>query len=65
MKKGGARRPAEPQRKKQLERNDEMTKRLMMLAMLAVALGARAETETVGDYTRTYQISGDTAEIVA
>ena len=40
-----------------------MTKRLMMLAMLAVALGARAETETVGDYTWTYRINGDTAEI--
>ena len=38
-----------PSRKRnQLERNDEMTKKLMMLAMLAVAFGAWAETETVG-----------------
>ena len=41
-----------------------MTKKLMMLAAaVAVALGARAATETVGDYTWTYRINGDTAEI--
>ena len=38
-----------------------MTKKLTMLAMLAAAFGAWAETETVGDYTWTYSISGDTA----
>ena len=50
-----------------------MTKKLMMsvgtairnLALLvsfAVAFGAWAATETVGGYTWTYQINGDTAE---
>ena len=42
-----------------------MTKKLMMLAAAAAAaLGAWAETETVGGYTWTYCINGDTAEIV-
>ena len=41
-----------------------MTRKLMMLAAaVAVACGARAETETVGGYTWTYRINGDTAEI--
>ena len=41
-----------------------MNKKLMMLVTaLAVAFGARAETETVGGYTWTYHINGDTAEI--
>ena len=40
-----------------------MTKKLMMMvATLAAALGAWAEMETVGDYTWTYWIDGDTAE---
>ena len=40
-----------------------MTKRLMMLAVAAaVAFGAWADTETVGGYTWTYRINGDTAE---
>ena len=40
-----------------------MTKKLMMLAAaLAVAIGARAATETVGGYTWAY-INGDTVEI--
>ena len=39
-------------------------KRLMVLAVvLAAAMPLMAETETVGDYTWTYQINGDTAEI--
>ena len=41
-----------------------MKKKLTMLAMLAAAFGARAETETVGGYTWTYRINGDTAEIL-
>ena len=41
-----------------------MTKKLMMLvAAVVAAFGAWAETETVGGYTWTYQINGDTAEI--
>ena len=40
-----------------------MKKILMPLAAVAVAFGAWADTETVGDYTWTYQINGDTAEI--
>ena len=36
----------------------------MMFAALAVAFGARAETETVGGYTWTYQINGGTAGIL-
>ena len=41
-----------------------MTKKLTMMlaAAVAVAIGAQAETETVGGYTWTYQINGDTAE---
>ena len=35
---------------------------LALLAAVAVAIGARAETETVGDYTWTYSINGGTAE---
>ena len=38
-----------------------MKKKLTMLAMLAAAFGAWAETETVGGYTWTYRIDGDTA----
>ena len=42
-----------------------MTKRLIVLAAAAaVAIGAWAYTETVGGYTWTYRINGDTAEIV-
>ncbi len=37
---------------------------MMMVAAVAMAFGAWAETETVGGYTWTYQISGDTAEIL-
>ena len=42
-----------------------MTKKLTMMlaAAVAMAIGARAETEKVGDYTWTYRINGDTAEI--
>ena len=41
-----------------------MTKRLLMLAVaLAAAFGAWAETETVGGYTWTYRINGNTAEV--
>jgi hypothetical protein len=39
-----------------------MAKKLMM--MVVAAVGAWAATETVGDYTWTYQINGDTAEIM-
>jgi hypothetical protein len=40
-----------------------MTRKLMMMAVaLAVAIGAWAEMETVGGYTWTYRINGDTAE---
>ena len=46
-----ARRPAEPQGKR-FERNAEMTRKLvMMAAALAVAIGAWADTETVGGRT--------------
>ena len=41
-----------------------MTKKLMMMvAAVAVAFGAWAETETVGGYTWTYRIDGDGVEI--
>ena len=36
---------------------------LALLAALAVAIGARADSETVGGYSWMYQINGDTAEI--
>ena len=57
--------PPSRKEKKQFERNNEMTNKLMMLAAaVAVAIGARAETETVDGYTWTYQINDyDTAEI--
>ena len=55
---GGARRPAEPQGKR-FERNAEMTRKLvMMAAVVSVAFGAWAETETVGGYEWTYLIRG-------
>ena len=38
---------------------------LALLAAVAVAIGARAERETVGDYTWTYVINGDTVAVVA
>ncbi len=39
-------------------------KRLMTLAVVvAAAMMAMAETETVGDYTWTYRINGDMVEI--
>ena len=42
-----------------------MTKKLMlMVAAAAAVFGAWAETETVGGGTWTYQINGDTAEIM-
>ena len=37
----------------------------MMFAALAVAIGARAATETAGGYKWTYRINGGTAEILA
>ncbi len=40
-----------------------MKKLMMMAAAVAVAFGAWADTETVGGYTWTYHINGDTAEI--
>ena len=41
-----------------------MKKKLMMaFAALVVAFGALADTETVGGYTLTYRISGDTVEV--
>ena len=41
-----------------------MSKKLMMMvAAVAVAIGVWADTETVGGYTWTYRINGDTAEI--
>ena len=74
MMNGGARRPAEPEgraasphaaakRKNQFERNAEMTKKklMMMVVAVAVAFGERVATETVDGYTWTYQINGDTA----
>ena len=39
------------------------TKLMMMAAAVAVVFGAWAATETVGDYTWTYRINGDTAEV--
>ncbi len=35
-----------------------------LLAAVAVAIGARAATETVGGYAWTYRINGGTAEIM-
>ena len=60
------RRPAEPHEKQtNQKRKTIMTKKLiMMVAAVAVAFGAWAETETVGGYTWTYQINGGTAEIL-
>ena len=37
-------------------------KKMLMAAAVAMAFGAWADTETVGGYTWTYQINGDTAE---
>lgn len=58
-------RPATAAKETRFERINEMDKKLLMMlaAALAVAFGARAETETVGGYTWTYEINGDTAEI--
>ena len=42
-----------------------MKKRIaMFLAASVAAFGAWADTETVGGYTWTYQINGDTAEVL-
>ena len=47
-----------------LERNNEMTKRLMMAAAaVAAAFGVWADTETVGGITWTYRVVDDEAEI--
>ena len=37
---------------------------MMMAAAVAAAFGAWADTETVGGYTWTYRINGDTAGIL-
>ena len=37
---------------------------LVLFAAVAVAIGARAATETVGGYTWTYVINGDTVAVV-
>ena len=39
-------------------------KMIMMAAAVAMVFGAWAETETVGGYTWTYRINGDTVAIV-
>ena len=39
------------------------TKLMMMVAAVAMAIGAWADTEKVGDYTWTYSVNGGTAEI--
>ena len=36
---------------------------MTLVAMVATAMSLMADTETVGDYTWTYRINGDTAEI--
>ena len=36
---------------------------IFLVAAVAAAFGAWADTETVGDYTWTYRINGGTAEI--
>ena len=42
-----------------------MARKLMILfAVVVAAVGALAETETIGGYTWTYRINGDTAEIL-
>ena len=47
------------------ERSAEMTKKLlMMFTAITVAFGAWDETETVDGCMWTYQINGDTAEIM-
>ena len=38
-----------------------MRKKLIAIVAVVAAFGAWAETETVGGYTWTYQINGDTA----
>ena len=40
-----------------------MRKKLSAIVAVVAAFGAWAETETVGGYTWTYRINGDTAEI--
>ena len=39
-------------------------KLMMMVAALVAAFGAWADTKTVGGYTWTYRINGETAEIL-
>ena len=53
--------------KNQFERNNEnmKTKLMILAAAVTVAFGAWADTETVGGYTWTYLINGDTAVINA
>ena len=47
------------------EKGNKMKKRIgMFLAAAMAAFGAWAETETVGGYTWTCRINGDTAEIL-
>ena len=41
-----------------------MKKAIMMVAAVAAAFGAWADTQTIDGYTWTYQIDGDTAEIM-
>ncbi len=41
-----------------------MTKHMMLVATLAMAIGTLAETETSGGYTWTHRIYGYTAEIM-
>ena len=40
-----------------------MRKKLIAIVAVVAAFGVWAETETVGGYTWTYRINGDTAEI--
>ena len=55
-------------RARRRERNEEnMQLKMTLLMMYGIALAAlplAAETEIVGDYTWTYRINGDTAEIL-
>ena len=56
--------PSEKDGDCRLERKITMRKLIMLATAFAAAMPLVADTETVGGYTWTYEIYGDTAEIV-
>ena len=57
--------PPSRKEKEPIERTSEMKKKLMIVvAAVAAAFGAWADTETVGGYIWTYSINGGTPEIL-